>query len=146
MNANDPDLSAIETVRTLERRRIGATGANDIKALEPLLDDRLIYINSVGDTFGKADYLDALESGRLVYDKDFDVRETEFRAFDHLVILVGIMLGHSRLDGEQQVFHFRCMSVWRMQAGEWRMAAWQSSSSSFAANQMFQARGPGLAA
>ena len=146
MTANDPKLTALETVRTLERRRIDATGANDVKALAPLLDDTLVYINSVGDTFGKVDYLQALESGRLVYDKDFDVRETEFRAFDDLVILVGIMLGHSRLDGEQQVFHFRCISVWREHAGEWRMAAWQSSSSSFAANQAFPARGLGLAA
>jgi hypothetical protein len=146
MTTNDPKLEALETVRTLERRRIAATGANDVKALEPLLDDNLVYINSVGDTFGKAEYLHALDSGSLAYDKDFDVRETEYRAFDDLVILVGIMLGHSRLDGEQQVFHFRCISVWRQQAGEWRMAAWQSSSSSFTTNQMFQARGQGLAA
>jgi ketosteroid isomerase-like protein len=146
MTTNDPKLEALETVRTLERRRIAATGANDVKALEPLLDDNLVYINSVGDTFGKAEYLHALDSGSLAYDKDFDVRETEYRAFDDLVILVGIMLGHSRLDGEQQVFHFRCISVWRQQAGEWRMAAWQSSSSSFTTNQMFQARGEGLAA
>lgn len=146
MTANDPKLTTLETVRTLERRRIAATGANDVKALEPLLDDNLVYINSVGDTFRKAEYLHALDSGSLAYDKDFDVRETEYRAFDDLVILVGIMLGHSRLDGEQQVFHFRCISVWRQQAGEWRMAAWQSSSSSFTTNQMFQARGEGLAA
>lgn len=146
MTANDPKLTTLETVRTLERRRIAATGANDVKALEPLLDDNLVYINSVGDTFGKAEYLHALDSGSLAYDKDFDVRETEYRAFDDLVILVGIMLGHSRLDGEQQVFHFRCISVWRQQAGEWRMAAWQSSSSSFTTNQMFQARSQGLAA
>jgi hypothetical protein len=146
MTTNDPKLEALETVRTLERRRIAATGANDVKALEPLLDDNLVYINSVGDTFDKAEYLHALDSGSLAYDKDFDVRETEYRAFDDLVILVGIMLGHSRLDGEQQVFHFRCISVWRQQAGEWRMAAWQSSSSSFTTNQMFQARGQGLAA
>jgi hypothetical protein len=146
MTANDPKLTTLETVRMLERRRIAATGANDVKALEPLLDDNLVYINSVGDTFDKAEYLHALDSGSLAYDKDFDVRETEYRAFDDLVILVGIMLGHSRLDGEQQVFHFRCISVWRQQAGEWRMAAWQSSSSSFTTNQMFQARGQGLAA
>lgn len=146
MTANDPKLMALEKVRMLERSRIAATGANDVKALEPLLDDNLVYINSVGDTFGKAEYLHALDSGSLAYDKDFDVRETEYRAFDDLVILVGIMLGHSRLDGEQQVFHFRCISVWRQQAGAWRMAAWQSSSSSFTTNQMFQARGQGLAA
>lgn len=132
MTAAKPNASALETVRTLERRRIAATGANDVEALAPLLDESLIYINSVGDTFRKAEYLHAMDSGSLAYDKDFDVQETDFRAFDDLVILVGIMLGHSRLDGEQQVFHFRCISVWRRHGGDWRMVAWQSSSSSLA--------------
>jgi len=130
------DLTTLETVRILERRRIEATGANDVATLAPLLDDSLVYINSVGDVFDKQHYLHALESGRLAYDRDFDVRETDTRAVDGLVILVGVMLGHSRLDGEQQVFHFRCISVWREQAGDWRMVAWQSSSSSFSGAQI----------
>lgn len=124
-----PNLKGLGAVRALERRRIEATGANDVATLAPLLDDNLIYINSVGDVFDKQHYLHALESGRLVYDKDFDVRETECRALDGLIILVGVMLGHSRLDGEQQVFRFRCISVWREAADAWRMVAWQSSSS-----------------
>lgn len=136
MTAKTLSMSALETVRTLERRRIEATGANDVVALAPLLDDSLIYINSVGDVFDKPRYLHALETQRLAYDKDFDVQETDCRALDGLVVLVGVMLGHSRLDGEQQVFHFRCISVWREQAGEWRMVAWQSSSSSFSADRM----------
>lgn len=123
-------LTTIETVRTLERRRIEATGANDVASLAPLLDDSLVYINSVGDVFDKQHYLHALESRRLSYDRDFDVRETDYRALDGLVILVGVMLGHSRLDGEQQVFHFPCIGVWRKDSGGWRMIAWQSSSGS----------------
>lgn len=138
------ELTTVETVRTLERRRIEATGANDVEALAPLLDDNLVYINSIGDVFDKQRYLHALESGRLSYDRDFDVRETAFRVLDGLVIFVGVMLGHSRLDGEQQVFHFRCISIWHEHGGEWRMVAWQSSSSSFTPAQMLppSAHGP----
>ena len=136
------EMTALETVRTLERRRIEATGANDVAALAQLLDDDLIYINSIGDAFDKQRYLHAIESGRLAYDKDFDVHETEFRALHGLVILVGIMLGHSRLDGEQQVFHFRCISVWHERNDEWRMVAWQSSSWSFSEIQMGQPARP----
>lgn len=136
MTIKELNLTALETVRALERRRVEATGANDVAALAPLLDDDLIYINSIGDVFDKQRYLHALESHRLAYDRDFDVQETDFRALDGLIILVGVMLGHSRLDGEQQVFHFRCISVWRERAGEWRMVAWQSSSSSFTGSHM----------
>lgn len=122
--------TALETVRGLERRRIEATRANDVAKLEPLLHDQLIYINSAGQTYSKQQYLEGIRSHALTYDRDFDVHETEVRAFEDLVILAGIMLGHSRLDGEQQVFHFPCIGVWRNDGGHWGMIAWQSSSGS----------------
>jgi ketosteroid isomerase-like protein len=122
--------TALETVRGLERARIEATRTNDVAALAPLLHEQLIYINSAGQTYDKQTYLHGIGSHALTYDHDFDVHETEARAFEDLVILAGVMLGHSRLDGEQQVFHFPCIGVWRNDDGQWRMIAWQSSSGS----------------
>jgi hypothetical protein len=124
------DTAGIGQVRTLERRRIEATRANDADALEPLLHDSLIYVNSVGSIYDKTAYLRDIRTHALTYDRDFDVRETESRVLDDIIILVGMMLGHSRLDGEQQVFRFRSIGVWRKDSGEWRMLAWQSSSGS----------------
>ncbi len=91
-----------------------------------------IYINSAGAVFDKEHYLRSIRTGSLTYDRDFDVRETEVRVLDDVIIVAGVMLGHSRLDGEQQVFHFPCIGVWRKDSGEWRMLAWQSSSGSMA--------------
>jgi hypothetical protein len=71
-----------------------------------------------------------IETHSLTYEPDFEVHETESRVFDDLVILVGVMLGHSRLEGERQFFRFRCLSIWRLAGDAWRMIAWQSSSSS----------------
>jgi uncharacterized protein DUF4440 len=122
--------AALETVRGLERARIEATRTNNVAALAPLLHEQLIYINSAGQTYDKETYLNGIGSHALTYDHDFDVHETEARAFEDLVILAGIMLGHSRLDGEQQVFHFPCIGVWRKDGGHWGMIAWQSSSGS----------------
>lgn len=119
-------------VRELEQLRIQATRENDAAVLGPLLHDQLIYVNSVGDVFDKDRYLRSIRSCSLVYDRDFDVRETEVRVFDDVIILAGVMLGHSRLDGEQQVFHFPCIGVWRKDPDQWRMLAWQSSSGSMA--------------
>lgn len=121
------ETGRLDRVRLLERLRIDATRANDVDALAPLLDDDLLYINSVGDVYDKAGYLRAIETHALTYERDFDVRETESRSLDGIVILSGIMVGHARLDGEQQVFNFRCLSIWRRQAGDWRLVAWQSS-------------------
>ena len=123
-------VAAVDAVRKLERRRIEATRLNDVDGLRELLHDQLIYINSVGDIYDKPQYLKAIATGRLSYDRDFDVEETDCRAFDDLIMFAGVMLGHSRLDGEQQVFLFRSLSVWRRDDGAWRMVAWQSSSSS----------------
>jgi ketosteroid isomerase-like protein len=123
----EDDLSR---VRALERKRIDATRANDAEALAPLLHDSLIYVNSVGQIYDKQSYLREIGTNSLSYEVDFNVRETEVRALDNLIVLAGVMLGHARLEGEQQVFHFRSLSVWRKDDGEWRMLAWQSSSGS----------------
>jgi ketosteroid isomerase-like protein len=131
--------TGIEQVRALERRRIEATRINDADALAPLLHDSLIYVNSVGSIYDKTAYLRDIRTHALTYDRDFDVRETEARVLDDIIILVGIMLGHSRLDGEQQVFRFRAIGVWRKDSNDedssadskgWQMLAWQSSSGS----------------
>jgi hypothetical protein len=128
MSAALVEMDCLDRVRVLERLRIEATRANDIDALARLLDDELIYINSVGDVYDKAGYLRAIATHALTYERDFNVRETENRNLDSIVILSGIMVGHARLDGEQQVFNFRCLSIWRRQFGDWRLVAWQSSS------------------
>jgi hypothetical protein len=119
-----------DQVRSLERRRIEATRLNDADALEPLLHEALIYVNSVGAIYDKPAYLRDIRTHALTYDRDFDVRETEVRILDNVIILVGVMLGHSRLDGEQQVFHFPSIAVWRKDSGTWQLLAWQSSSGS----------------
>ena len=130
MFATAANQACLEAVRALERSRIEATRTNDVGRLESLLHDQLIYVNSAGEIYDKQRYLHGIGTQALTYDRDFDVRETHARALDDLVILAGIMLGHSRLDGEQQVFHFPCIGVWRKDSGGWRMIAWQSSSGS----------------
>lgn len=124
------DDSILPTVRALERQRIEATRTNDVQALSRLLHDDLVYVNSAGQIYDKERYLHGIATHALTYDRDFDVHETQARAFEDLVILAGTMLGHSRLDGEQQVFHFPSIGVWRKDSGGWRMIAWQSSSGS----------------
>ena len=124
------ETADVDVVRALERRRIEATRANDSDALAPLLHDALIYINSVGTIYDKNAYLRDIWTHALTYDRDFDFHETEVRVLDDIIILVGMMLGHSRLDGEQQVFRFPSIAVWRKDSNTWRLLAWQSSSGS----------------
>ena len=128
MLLTDVRTTELDAVRALERRRIELTRANDADALEPLLDEQLIYVDSAGEISDKALYLRKIRTNCLTYDEDFNVRETEVRVLDNLIIFAGVMLGHSRLEGEQQVLRFRCLAVWRKARSGWRMVAWQSSS------------------
>ena len=128
--ATDEESQSLKAVREQERRRIAAMRTNDVHALAEVLDDQLIYVNSAGELYDKERYLRDIGTHALSYDVDFDVNETQARSVGDLVILAGVMLGHSRLDGEQQVFHFPCIGVWRKDRGTWRMIAWQSSSGS----------------
>ncbi len=130
MLAPDVETTELEGVRALERRRIEMMRANDADGLAPLLDENLIYVNSAGTIYDKPSYLRKIQTSSLTYDDDFDVLETEFRILDDLIIFAGVMVGHSRLEGEQQVLRFRCLAVWRKAGAGWRMLAWQSSSGS----------------
>ena len=73
------DTDDLSAVRELERLRIEATRQNDRGLLEQLLDEQFIYINSVGEVFGKDHYLGGIETRSPSYDRDFDVIETEVR-------------------------------------------------------------------
>lgn len=124
----DVETTELDAVRGLERRRIAMTRANDADALEPLLHEQLIYVNSAGEIDDKPGYLRKIRTNCLSYDEDFDVRETEVRVLENLIIFAGVMLGHSRFQGEQQVLRFRSLSIWRKDQAGWRLIAWQSSS------------------
>jgi ketosteroid isomerase-like protein len=118
---------AVERVRLLDRQRIDATKANDVRALRDLIDDDLVYIGKAGAIYDKTGYLEAISTHDLTYSLDFEITECQHRIYPGTVMLIGMMFGHARLDGEQQVYHLRCMSVWRQRGEAWGMMGWQSS-------------------
>jgi hypothetical protein len=127
MLANDTDEAALQTVRELEKVRIVAIRDNDADAMAGILDERFIYINGSGKIYDRDSYTTAVRTHELTYSSDLQLTETDHRVDGDLVILVGMMLGHARLDGEQQVYHLRNMRVWRARAAGWKLLAWQSS-------------------
>lgn len=121
------DCEVLETLRALERRRIEAIRQNDVATMSSVLDDKFIYVNASGKIYDKQTYLTAVESHRLTYSSDVALTETDHRIDGDVVVIVGEMLGHARLEGEAEVFHLRSMRVWRRRADAWRLLAWQSS-------------------
>lgn len=127
MLSNNTDDAALEAVRELEKLRIMAIRSNGADAMARILDEKFIYINGTGQIYDRDSYTTAVRTHELTYSSDVQLTETDHRVDGELVILVGMMLGHARLDGEQQVYHLRNMRIWRARGSEWKLLAWQSS-------------------
>jgi ketosteroid isomerase-like protein len=127
MSINKTDEAALQAVRELEKVRIAAIRENDAEAMARILDEKFIYINDTGKIYNRDSYITAVRTHELTYSSDVELTETDDRVDGDLVILVGMMLGHARLDGEQQVYHVRNMRLWRARGAEWKLLAWQSS-------------------
>ena len=127
-NVVSPDADQrLRAVRAAEEARIAAIRTNDSAAIARILDDQFIYINARGKIYDKDSYLGAVRSRALTYSPDLELTETDFRVDGDVVIIVGLMLGHARIEREQDVYHHRNMRVWRERQGEWKLLAWQSS-------------------
>lgn len=127
MTLSSGELFALEAARSMERVRIEAIRANDASAMDRIIDEKFIYINDGGKVYDRDSYFNAVNTHELTYDADLDITETDHRVDGDFVILVGLMRGHARLDGEQQVYQLRNMRVWRSRGTDWRLLAWQSS-------------------
>ena len=127
MSQDHDEAVALDAVRRLEQVRRAAIRDNDADAMERILDEKFIYINSDGTLYDKHTHTLAVRSHELTYSGDFDLTETDHRVDGDVIILVGMMLGHARLAGDQQVYHLRNMRVWRARGTGWKLLAWQSS-------------------
>lgn len=127
MSETDGERIALDAVRRLEDVRRTAIRENDADAMDRILDEEFLYINSDGLLYDKRSYTAAVRSHELIYSGDFDLTETDHRVDGDVIILVGMMLGHARLAGDQQVYHLRNMRVWRARGPDWKLLAWQSS-------------------
>jgi hypothetical protein len=125
-SASDDSLS-LEAVRELERRRIEAIRTNDADTMASILDPAFLYINSSGTIYDRDAYVQMVRSRQLSYADDVELTETDHRVDGDIVLMAGKMLGHARLDGDQQVFHLRSLRVWRHRETGWKLLAWQSS-------------------
>jgi hypothetical protein len=127
MARSNPEMIALEAVRQLEQERIEAIRTNNADAMQRILDDKFLHINSEGKLYDKEAYVQSVRSHELAYSPDLELTETDYRVDGSIVILVGLMRGHARLDREQHVYNHKNMRVWRERGREWKLLAWQST-------------------
>jgi len=127
MNLSSSEHLALESVRAVERLRIQAIRANDADA-HARDHRRKVYLHRRERQGLRPEQpVRGCSRARTDLDSDVDLTETDCRIDGDLVIIAGLMLGHARLDGEQQVYRLRSMRVWRSRGADWKLLAWQSS-------------------
>ena len=118
------DTLSTSDVNTLEDRRYAAMVDGDLKALDDLLSDEVIYAHSNASVDSKASYLELLRTGALVYHQ---LQHTTDAVVSRLgvVIVSGTMAGSIHMNGVAKTLNSRVAAVWVAEDGGWRLVAFQ---------------------
>ncbi|HYG62121.1 MAG TPA: nuclear transport factor 2 family protein [Thermoanaerobaculia bacterium] len=113
-------------VRAADAQRFAAMVARDRQALERLLADDLTYTHSTGQVESKAQFLESIAAGGLVY-QAIDPEEVAVRVYGETAVVTGRASLRVESRGQALVLPVRFTSVYVRKDGLWRLAAWQST-------------------
>ena len=113
-------------IESVERARFAAMTHQDIKALQPMLADDLIYCHSNGRCETKAQLLESIRSGRIRYNS-VDILSLRPRPAAGAVIVNGSIAVDGAADGLPVKMQLVYMGVYVRRDGQWRLAAWQAA-------------------
>lgn len=118
---------AIAAVKRADAARVQATISGDATRLRELLTDDLSYGHNDGRIQTKVEFINAVASKQTKYEA-VDYLETNLKETAAGVVT---MTGRVRLKvsrGDVRVeFTLRFLAVWREEAGQWRLHAYQST-------------------
>lgn len=117
-----PDLAL---AMDLEERRRVAMLASDVRALQALLDDALIYLHSTGQRDSRASFLAKLGQGQLRYD-GLNLELTSAYGANKFLLAQGRMDARIRVEGVERQVNSHYEAVWMRTPEAWVCIAIQS--------------------
>ena len=118
--------TAVELVLRADQSRLTAMMAGDGATLGWVFSDEVIFTHSDGRVEAKADYIKNLTAGDTAY-KDVKTSNVQAKQIaPDVVVLTGGQAMKKKLGPAWSEITLRFISVWRNEAGTWRMVAWQS--------------------
>ena len=121
--AHSVDDSALRACEDALRK---AQVAGDVRELDRLIDDSLLFIGPNGAVYGKQDDLDAHRNG-LIRITRLDPSEERVMRFGDIAIVSVRMEMTGTFDGTAFAGPFRYTRVWRELKGGWRIVAGHAS-------------------
>jgi ketosteroid isomerase-like protein len=115
-----------QTVIDLDKRRMEAMARQDLRTLDELISDDLVYTHSSARLDSKRSLIEAMESGKTVYTA---VVPSDVKAQDYgdTVVLTGAARISVNSGGNAMNFGVRFTDVYVNKDGHWQMVAWQST-------------------
>jgi ketosteroid isomerase-like protein len=110
----------------LDKKRMTAMAEKDIRTLNEVISDDLIYTHSSARLDTKQSLIGAMQSGATVYT---GVEPSEVVAQDcgDAVVLTGIARINVVSGGKPNAFSVRFTDVYAKRGGAWQMVTWQST-------------------
>jgi hypothetical protein len=110
-----------DQLEALERQRLAAIGAGNSQAMEPLLADDYVHVNSTGRVIDKAKFLQGME-GRS--------RETTrgpltIRVYDDTAVIIGEQTNRTEKAGAVTTTAYVATQVARLNQGRWQLSLMQ---------------------
>ena len=119
---------AQKTPQASEQMRFRAQEQRDLRTLEDLLADDLIYIHSNALVESKSDFLSSVEKGAIRYERMRPAPDQRIRRFGKTAIINGTVEVDGIYKGTPFSVTLLYTSVYRRRGGTWRLLRWQSTS------------------
>ena len=110
----------------LDKKRMDATCAKDLAALNELIADDLVYTHSSARQDTKQSLIDAMVTGKTVYTS---LVPSEVKAQDcgDAVVLTGVCRISVLGNGKPNSFTVRFTDVYAKRGNRWQLVVWQST-------------------
>jgi ketosteroid isomerase-like protein len=113
-------------ILALENAWNQATRQKDLKALDPLLAEGLIYINNEGTEMNKAQYLASVSAPERRYEHIVS-ESMRVQLFGQSAMVVGVFHEKGIINGKEYLHNGRFIDTWIRQGNSWMCVASQST-------------------
>ena len=117
---------AEQAILAAHDKRIALTIAGDLAALSAMMTDDLTYTHSNGVEESKAEFLDGLKKGKYVY-REITPRGRKIRVHGDAAVVSGPCHVVIEPGGQRTEIDLYFTELYVKEAGQWRMALWQST-------------------
>ena len=111
---------------TLENERYQAMVRTDLRFLDSILDEDLIFTHASGKIDSKSSLIESLSKGTLIYNQ-IEIHHPRVRRYGACGVVTGESLLDITVQGENRKLQLQFTTVWIEDQGRWKVVAYQST-------------------